>query len=138
MRESSLLRVTLQRIKSWYSYRRTLQGREASGFEKYAHQLNDRGPAPKKLPIHKYYMQHDDYRQDCLKAYTERAERDNVDTDHVLAVRCAVALELWQKEGKETQAKVTAQWEADHKAALEEWTALGLVKTNTDPLLRKL
>lgn len=124
-------------MKGWYSYRKTVQSRQANPFDDYPHQLKDRGPAPKRLPIHKYYMQQDAYKENCAKVVRERWNKDD-DGDALLAFRCEIASELFSQEPPEVQDGLKKRQLEEHAAARAKWEALGEIASVTDPAMLEL
>ncbi|KAJ7801294.1 hypothetical protein B0H14DRAFT_3489729 [Mycena olivaceomarginata] len=79
------------------------------------------GPPPRKLPLHKFYMQHEDYAEAVEARFNAEWPRAGLEPKFSLSFRCNCAKELLEEEDEATHAKLVAEWEEEHEAAVAEY-----------------
>lgn len=111
-------------MKGWFSHRKTIANRALRNpFIDWLESAEAPAPAPRKLPLNKFYMQHADY----VEAVKTRFKRDwakaNMEPKYALDFRCKCARDLLAEEDEATRAKLMAELEAQHEAAMARYAA---------------
>ncbi|KAJ7895481.1 hypothetical protein B0H14DRAFT_3426085 [Mycena olivaceomarginata] len=115
--------VNLQ-VKGWFSHRKTVAHRALKNpFLEWLERAEVPASAPRKLPLNKFYMQHTDYAEAVEARFNREWPKANMETKYVLDFRCKCARDLVAEEDEATRAKLTAELEAQHEAAMAQYTA---------------
>jgi hypothetical protein len=87
---------------------------------------------PKKLALHKFYMQQDDFKDAVQEAFDERWLRAGLEKKEALNFRCKIAQELLDAEDPEIRSELVEQQNAEHEEALKEYHERADVIANPD------
>ncbi|KAJ7649200.1 hypothetical protein B0H17DRAFT_1215414 [Mycena rosella] len=77
-------------------------------------------PLPRKLPLHKFYMQQEDYYELVEERFKDRWASSGLEQKYALDFRCKCTKELLDAEPEEVRAKIAAQRDKEHEETLAE------------------
>ncbi|KAJ7055432.1 hypothetical protein C8F01DRAFT_1211630 [Mycena amicta] len=102
-----------------YANRQVSVHREiAEEFYKSWHLRTPAGNAPRRLTEHQFYMSHPDFKDKVNDRFVELGHH-RVESRKKIALRCAVAVELLEKEDDAVKERIRQEVEAEHQATTE-------------------
>ncbi|KAJ7174323.1 hypothetical protein C8R46DRAFT_1031020 [Mycena filopes] len=111
-----------EKIKHWFSYRKTVSNRSNKNpYDDWLLNFRRAKSAPKKLALHKFYMQQEGYADDVESLFQERWPSAGLEPKQVLSFRCKLAQELLDAEEQEVIDELVEQQKAEHEEALREY-----------------
>lgn len=76
---------------------------------------------PRKLPLHKFYMQREEYAALVEERFNEKWPLAGLETNFALDFRCKCAKELLDEEEEEVRAELAEALNAEHEAAMTDY-----------------
>ncbi|KAJ7759820.1 hypothetical protein B0H14DRAFT_2634347 [Mycena olivaceomarginata] len=105
-------------VKEWFSYKKTATNRSNKNpFLDWLEGFECLGPAPRKLPLHKFYMQHPDYADTVEERFNEKWPDAKLEQKFVLNLRCKCVEELLA-EDEGTRRELAKELDEEHEEAL--------------------
>ncbi|KAJ7030299.1 hypothetical protein C8F04DRAFT_1264062 [Mycena alexandri] len=110
-----------EQVKHWFSYRKTVANRSNNNpYQEWLSGFRRPVTRPKKLLLHKFYMQQEGYTDNVEALFQERWPKAGLESKKALAFRCTLAEELLRREPQEVLEELVEQQNAEHEEALED------------------
>ncbi|KAJ6511872.1 hypothetical protein C8R47DRAFT_1064586 [Mycena vitilis] len=106
----------IAQVKGWFSHKKTAAHRaNKNPFVDWLEGFERPGQAPRKLPLHKFYMQHDDFADGVEELFNEKWPSAGLEGRFALDFCCKCAQELLAKEPEQTRQKLEEERDVDHE-----------------------
>jgi hypothetical protein len=116
-------RLCLQKIKSWYNYRRTSTSLAGNPFATLLKSLHLPNLAPPRcIPDYQFYMQHPEFRTQVQEEFLVRGYGERAASLHI-SLRCKVAQDMLADESAEVKARIKEEGAEEHRELLAEHNA---------------
>ncbi|KAJ7869750.1 hypothetical protein B0H14DRAFT_3440495 [Mycena olivaceomarginata] len=112
---------TIAQIKRWFSHQKTMANRESKNPFMDWLDTFERLHVPRKLPLHKFYMQWEEYAALVKERFNEKWPLAGLETNFALDFCCKCAKELLDDEEEEVRAELAEALDAEHEAAMAEY-----------------
>ncbi|KAJ7048115.1 hypothetical protein C8F01DRAFT_1290241 [Mycena amicta] len=116
--KQKIMKQTELSIQSWFSRQRVASSKP-NPFKSWLKQLRTpAGNAPRRLTEHQFYMSHPDFKDKVNDRFVELGHH-RVESRKKITLRCAVAVELLEKEDDAVKERIRQEVEAEHQATTE-------------------
>ncbi|KAJ7805528.1 hypothetical protein B0H14DRAFT_2611298 [Mycena olivaceomarginata] len=112
---------TIAQIKRWFSHQKTTANRESKNPFVDWLDMFERLHVPRKLPLHKFYMQREEYAALVEEQFNEKWPLAGLETNFALDFCCKCAKELLDGEEEEVHAELADALDVEHEAAMAEY-----------------
>ncbi|KAJ7787469.1 hypothetical protein B0H14DRAFT_3505410 [Mycena olivaceomarginata] len=130
--ENSIKTDIIAQVKTWFSHKKTTANHLAKN--PWVDWLNtyERPHMPRKLQLHKYYMQLEEYAGLVEERFKQKWDTAGLEARFALDFRCKCAKELLDEEDDEVRATIASALDAEHEKALAEYNGRVDAMANPD------
>jgi hypothetical protein len=108
-------------VKGWFSHKKTATNRATKNlFLDWLEGFKRPGTTPRKLPLYKFFMQHDEYAQLVEDRFEAKWSEAGLESRFALDFWCKCAKDLLEEQDEETRAALATELDRDHEEALAQ------------------
>jgi hypothetical protein len=120
-------------VKHWFSNRKSTVNRTSNtAFQGWLEGFRRPANPPRKLALHKFYMQQEDFKDAVQELFDQRWPNAGLEKKEALSFRCKLAQELLDVEDPEVVEELIQQQNAEHEEALQEYQDRATTIANPD------
>ncbi|KAJ7429052.1 hypothetical protein B0H11DRAFT_2267517 [Mycena galericulata] len=111
-----------EKVKHWFSYRKTVANRKTNNpFAEWLKGFRRPGVPPKKLALHKFYMQQEEYSEAIDELFNEKWPSAGLDPRFALDFRCKCAQQLLDLEPEDVLQELIEEQTQQHEEATKDY-----------------